>query len=144
MLAAGVPAAVCVGAGATLTLSLLIGRYLPGWAFAALWLAGASATCLLLWLLVARCVEAERWRALLPGVGVLGAAAAASWILGALTQALRPGVNGMAGIGWIIIGYVLAAATIVELAMGAIAIRLVAGHSASLQPASADRTSAST
>jgi hypothetical protein len=142
MLAAGIPAAVCVGTGVTLALSLLIGRYLPEWAFAALWLAGASATCLLLWLLVARCVAAERWRALLPGIGVAGVAAAACWTLGAVTQAIRPGVNGMSGIGWIIIGYALAAAAIVGLVMGAIAIRFGRGHPASPRRPSADRASA--
>jgi hypothetical protein len=64
------------------------------------------------------------WSTLLLGLGVASLAAIASYALGAATQAIRPGVNGMAGTAWIFLGYLLGLTCLVCLVMGAIAVRI--------------------
>jgi hypothetical protein len=68
-------------------------------------------------------VEVGAWRTLLLGLGVASLAAIASYALGEVTQAIRPGINGMAGTAWVFLGYLLGFTCLVCLVMGAIAIR---------------------
>jgi hypothetical protein len=68
-------------------------------------------------------VEVGAWRTLLLGLGVASLAAIASYALGEVTQAIRPGINGMAGTAWVFLGYLLGVTCLVCLVMGAIAIR---------------------
>jgi hypothetical protein len=121
----GVGAPLIAGLGLLMTLlaSLLIGRFLPQWAFLALWTLGLIGTCVPLWYLVGRCVDVGAWRTLLLGIGAASLAAIASYVLGAVTQAIRPGINGMAGTAWVFLGYLLGFTCLMCLVMGAIAIK---------------------
>jgi hypothetical protein len=112
-----------VGPSVTLAVSLLVGRFLPERLFSLLWLSGAAVSCVLLWFLVRRCVRAGGWRSLLVGVGVMAVVGLACSGLGVLTQSVRPGVNGMAGAGWVVVGYELGLVALLVLAMGFIAMR---------------------
>jgi hypothetical protein len=139
-LGAGVPFAVFVGLGLTLGASLIIGRFLPEPAFTIMWLLGSVATCVMLWFLVRAVARAGGWRSLAYGLGAAAIIAAASYALGVLTQSVRPGVNGMAGIAWILLGYVLGLSVIVALIMGVVAMRSGAKGAAASTPGEAAET----
>jgi hypothetical protein len=119
----GAPLIAGLGLVVTWEVSVLVGRFLPLWAFWMLWTSGLIGSCVLLWYLVRRCVNVGSWRTLLLGLGVASLAAIASYTLGAVTQAVRPGINGMAGIAWVFLGYLLGFTCLLCLVMGAIAIR---------------------
>jgi hypothetical protein len=122
-LGVGAPFIAGLGLVVTLYASLLVGGFLPQWAFWMLWTGGLIGTCVPLWYLVSRCVNVGAWRTLSLGLGTASVAAIASYALGAVTQAIRPGINGMAGVAWVFLGYLLGFTCLVCLVMGAVAIR---------------------
>lgn len=123
VLAAGVPLIAGVGLALTMVATALLGRFLPGWGFWLLWLGGCGATAVAVWFLVRRCVRIGGWRTLGLGVGTGMIIPIASYTLGAVTQAVRPGANGMAGIAWEFLAYPFGVSLLLALVMGAIAIR---------------------
>lgn len=122
-LAVGVPLIAGAGLALTMVATALLGRFLPVWGFWSLWAAGCVATAVAVWFLVRRCVRVGGWRTLGLGVGAGMIIPIASYALGAVTQAVRPGVNGMAGIAWEFLAYPFGLALLLALIMGAIAIR---------------------
>jgi hypothetical protein len=134
VLGVGAPLIACFGLVVTLCASLLVGRFLPGWAFSMLWTVGLVATCVPLWYLVRRCVRVGAWRTLLLGLGMASLVAIASYVLGAVSQAVRPGINGMAGTAWVFLGYLLGFTCLACLVMGAIALRTTHSAEISLSP----------
>jgi hypothetical protein len=147
-LAVGVPVVTVVGAILTSITGAILGLVTfgspPAWALPTMLVAGCLETCVLLWLLVERCVRVGSWRTLVLGLGGVGVFAVASYALGALTQAFAPSPNGMAGLAWIILGYLLGILVIVGFVMGAVAIRVNTARLAVSARDEAGLTSAST